>query len=226
MQQTQTTSSAAARPAARPMRLAIFGVTGRVGGELLSQALKAGHEVRALARTPSKLDSEHPRLTVMQGDTGDPATVKRALSGCEAVLSTLGATSKDDPNTRRVGTANIMAAMHESRSRRLVVMGGFHLHCPGDPGNLGQKLIVPLLRLSRNLVEDTTGMGAMVLASELDWTLVRSPRVVRARHTDSYRTGPLKLGPWNKVTRGHVAAFMLQCLTDHTHIRQAPMITD
>jgi hypothetical protein len=208
------------------MKLAIFGATGRVGGELLSQSLKAGHEVRALARTPSKLDSDHLRLTIVRGDTSDPAAVKHALSGCEAVLSTLGATSKDDPKTRRVGTANIMAAMHENGIRRLVVMGGFHLHCPGDPGNVGQKLIVPLLRLSRNLIEDTTGMGAMVLASELDWTLVRSPRVVRAIHTGTYRTGPLRLGPWNKVTRGHVAAFMLQCLSDRTHIRQAPMISD
>jgi uncharacterized protein YbjT (DUF2867 family) len=105
------------------------------------------------------------------------------------------------------------------------VMGGFHLHVPGDPGNLGQKLIVPILRLSKNLVEDTTAMGALVLASDLDWTLVRTPRVVRDPRNRSCRTGILRLGPWSKVTRRDVASFMLQCATDDTYVGQAPMVS-
>src|SRR5919204_2628503 len=168
------------------MRLAIFGGTGTVGSELLRQTLEAGHEVTALVRTPSRLGIEQSRLTVVQGNVKDPPAVKQTLTGCEAVLSTLGASGKDDPDTRRAGTANIMAAMHEAGIRRLVLMGGFHLHFPGDPGNLGQKLIVPILRLSRNLVDDTTAMGVVVQASDLDWTMVRSPRVVCGRGNGSY----------------------------------------
>jgi putative NADH-flavin reductase len=207
------------------MKLAIFGATGAVGAELRAQALAAGHDVRALVRTPSKLGKEHRQLTVVEGNAKDAAAVKQTVLGCEAVLSTLGASSKDDPDTRRSGTANIMAAMCEAGIRRLVVMGGFHIHCPGDPGNLGQKLITPLLRLSRNLVEDTTAMGALVLASDLDWTLVRAPRVVHRQRNGAYRTGMLKLGPWSSVTRADVASFMLRCLTDDSCIRQAPMIS-
>ena len=133
------------------MRIAIFGGTGTVGSELLTQALDAGHEVRALVRTPSKLGIESARLAVIEGNVKDPVAVRGTMTDCEAVLSTLGATGKDDPDTRRTGTANIISAMGEAGSRRLVVMGGFHLHFAGDPGNLGQKLIVPILRLSRNL---------------------------------------------------------------------------
>jgi hypothetical protein len=117
-----------------------------------------------------------------------------------------------------------MAAMRGRGIRRLVVMGGFHLHVPGDPGNLGQRLIVPVLRLYKNLVEDTTAMAALVLESDLDWTLVRSPRLVRGQPTPRPRTGTLKLGPWSKVTRGDVASFMLHCLTDDAYVRQAPMV--
>ena len=101
------------------------------------------------------------------------------------MLSALGANGNDAADTRRTGTANIMAAMRSSDMRRFVVVGGFHLHVPGDPGNLGQRLILPILRLSKNLVEDTTAMGAVVLESDLDWTLVRIPRVVHGQATHS-----------------------------------------
>jgi nucleoside-diphosphate-sugar epimerase len=208
------------------MKLAIFGATGTVGSELLTQALDDGHDVRALVRTPSKLPGDLARLTVVDGNVRDAAAVKRTLTGCDAVLSTLGATDKHDPDVRRTGTANILAAMHESSVRRLVVMGGFHLEFPGDPSNLGRRLIVPLLKLSKYLMEDTTGMGSAVLASDLDWTLVRTPRVVHGHSNGACRTGILELGPWSKVTRGTAASFMLRCLADSTYVRQAPMVSD
>jgi uncharacterized protein YbjT (DUF2867 family) len=208
------------------MKLAIFGATGTVGSELLRQALDAGYDVRALVRTPSKLPSHSSQLTLVQGNVRDPAAVNRTLDGCDAVLSTLGATDKHDPDVRRTGTANIIAAMHEHRIRRLVIMGGFHLPFPGDPHNLGRRLIVPILRLSKHLLDDTTAMGAVVQASDLDWTVVRTPRVARSDRPAPACTGTLKLGPWSKVTRGNVAGFMLNCLTDDTYVRRAPMICD
>jgi putative NADH-flavin reductase len=207
------------------MKLAVFGATGRVGSELLPQALAAGHEVRALVRNPSKVEAQASGLMVLQGDVKAEAAVTETLTGCDAVLSTLGANGNDAADTRRTGTANIMAAMHRSGIRRLVIVGGFHLHVPGDPGNFGQRLIVPILRLSRNLVQDTTAMGALVLESDLDWTLVRIPRVVHGQPTHSSRTGNLKLGPWSKVTRGDAANFMLRCVNDNACVRQAPMVS-
>ncbi len=141
------------------MRLAIFGGTGRVGSELLCQAIEAGHDVRVLVRDPSKLERRVSGRHRFKGDVRAAAAVTETLTGCDAVLSALGANGNDAADTRRTGTANIMAAMCSSDLRRFVVVGGFHLHVPGDPGNLGQRLILPILRLSKNLVEDTTAMG-------------------------------------------------------------------
>ncbi len=207
------------------LRLALFGATGRVGSELLTQALAAGHDVRALVRSPARLAAISDRLTVVQGNVRDAGAVAETLHGCNAVLSTLGATDKDDPDVRRCGTANIIAAMHSVGIRRLIVMGGFHLEAPGDPHNLGRRLIVPILELSPHLVEDTTGMWTEIQASDLDWTLVRTP-VVRGTWARRQLTGSLRLGPWSRVTRPTVAAFMLRCLAEGIHIRQAPMIAN
>ena len=208
------------------MRVAIFGVTGTVGSELLTQALGAGHEVSVMARTPSKLSGRSELLTVVTGNVRDRAAVGQTLTDCEAVLSTLGATDKHDPDVRRTGTANIIAGMHEHSIRRLVVMGGFHLSFPGDPHNVGQRLIVPILHLSKHLIQDTTAMGELIKSSELDWTLVRTPRVTRSQAPGSPEVGTLKLGPWSSVTRATTASFMLACLNDSAYIRQAPMICD
>ena len=45
------------------MKIALFGATGRVGGEVLKLALVEGHEVTVLVRSPEKL-VPHDRLTI------------------------------------------------------------------------------------------------------------------------------------------------------------------
>jgi putative NADH-flavin reductase len=182
--------------------------------------------VRALVRTPSKLPGPHPQLTVVHGDVRDLAAVTHTVDGCDAVLSTLGTTDKHDADLRRAGTENVLAAMHERDIHRIVVMGGFHLPFPGDPDNVGRKLIVPIIKLMGIVVDDTTAMAALIQASDLDWTLVRAPRVAHRQRPTPARTGTLKLGPWSKVARVNVASFMLRCLTDDAYNRQAPMVTD
>lgn len=208
------------------MKLAIFGATGTAGSALLDQALDAGHEVTALARTPAKLTKRTDRFSVVEGDVKDCDSVRRTVAGADAVLSALGATDKHDRDLRRAGTANIIAAMHEAAVQRLVVLGGFHLPCQGGPNNLGRKLIVPIIKLMGIVVEDTLAMAALVEGSGLDWTLVRIPRIARSAAPDHPEVGILRLGPWNKVSRATTASFMLECVTDGVYIHQAPMVCD
>jgi putative NADH-flavin reductase len=72
--------------ASPPARLTVFGPTGGVGRQLLGQALDAGHEVTVLARDPSRVPRQDPRLTVVAGDVTDSAAVARTVRGSDAVL--------------------------------------------------------------------------------------------------------------------------------------------
>jgi putative NADH-flavin reductase len=205
------------------MKLAVFGATGTVGSALVDKALAAGHELSVLARTPSKIPRTAEGLRVVTGDARDPDAVRRTIAGSDAVVSMLGGFA--DTDSIRVGTALISSAMGEARIRRLVVVQGYHLDFPGDPHNVGRKLILPMLYLgSRTLISDSRAMATAIQSSDLDWTLIRAPRITRGRSTGKVRIGALPLGPWDSVVNADVADLVLRCLGDADTVRTAPMI--
>ena len=74
------------------MRITIFGATGALGSECLTQALDAGHEVTVLVRSASKLpDDAKNRIEVVEGDGLNTDDVEQALGeGTEAILFAIG----------------------------------------------------------------------------------------------------------------------------------------
>ena len=75
------------------MRVLITGATGFVGSHTAAAMVRAGHDVRVLARTPAKatavlggvgVDAE--RVDIREGDMTDAASVADALAGCDAVV--------------------------------------------------------------------------------------------------------------------------------------------
>jgi hypothetical protein len=69
-------------------------------------------------------------------------------------------------------------------------------------------------------------MAEVLRASELDWTLIRMPRLTACPPGEGYRAGYLALGPWSRVTTGQVGHFTLACLATGGFVRAAPMIAD
>jgi putative NADH-flavin reductase len=67
----------------------IIGASRGIGLETVKAALEAGHSVRALARSPRRIAVDHPKLKKWP-DALEMATVKRALSGADVVIQSLG----------------------------------------------------------------------------------------------------------------------------------------
>ena len=105
----------------RPTRVLIVGATGGTGRQLVEQALERGHTVTALARDPSALRVEHPRLTVMRGNVLDYPSVEAAVRGQDVVVSALGHKRFFGP-TRILseGTRNVLHAMETHGVQRFV----------------------------------------------------------------------------------------------------------
>lgn len=209
------------------MRLALFGATGRAGGAILRQAQVSGYHVHALARSSGKLDQDGPSVAVTTGDVRDLAAAERVVEGADAVITAIGGTSPGNPAVLQQGTACIVAAMNRHGLRRLIVVQGFHLPFPGDRRSLGRPMMAALLRAwNRDLSADSYRMAGVLTGSELDWTLIRMPRLKPGLPGDDYRVGRLALGPWSTVTTGQVAHFTLSCLEAGDFVRDAPMIAD
>jgi NAD(P)-dependent dehydrogenase (short-subunit alcohol dehydrogenase family) len=68
----------------------IIGASRGIGLEAVRLALKAGHSVRALARSASAIRLRDPRLEKLDGDALDREMIERALEGVHAVIQTLG----------------------------------------------------------------------------------------------------------------------------------------
>ena len=208
------------------MKFGIFGATGRAGKILVAQALEAGYEVVAFARTPSKLGIEHERLSLVQGDVQDAESVASAISGTGAVLSVLGPTSNEPTYEVSKGMANILAAMEGHDVHRLVQSVGAGVGDPNDKPGLFDKLIKVTLKLaSRHVYEDMVRVNDLIRASDRDWTLVRVPMLTDEPPTGDLKVGYLGQGVGTRLSREDLARFMLDQLEDDTYVRKAPVIS-
>ena len=166
------------------MKLVIFGATGGTGRHLVEQALAEGHQVTAFARRPAALQVRHDRLRIAAGDVSDAAQVESAIEGQDAVLSALGATKKQAICAD--GMANILAAMRRAGVRRVIVLSAF-----GASDSHDRSLYTRLLWLFiRERMADKDRMEQLIKRSDLEWTLVRPPRLTDGPRTQRYRSGP------------------------------------
>jgi putative NADH-flavin reductase len=202
------------------MKIAIFGGAGRTGIHLVRQALDAGHEVVALARTPAKMTIHHDKLMVIPGDATDRAAVARTIGpGTDAVISLLGPTV--------AGVENIIAVMKETGVRRLVVTLGAGVYRAGDQPPLMSKLISRLIKtISRDAYEQSYRVAGLVEQSGLDYTITRAPRLVDKPATGRLYVGPLDGNMKNTLSREDRAAFVLEAVEDNSCVGQTPVISD
>src|SRR6266576_1193696 len=79
----------------------IIGASRGIGLETVKAALEAGHSVRALARSARRIAVDHPKLKKVAGDALEMATFKRALSGADVVIQSLGVSAGPESSSSR-----------------------------------------------------------------------------------------------------------------------------
>lgn len=209
------------------MKLTIFGATGGTGMEVVKQALAAGHQVTAFARTPGKIELDHSNLKIVQGSIEQADRVEAAVAGSEAVISALGPTRNSPPGMLTSGMRHVLQAMNEHDVQRLIVATGAGVADPNDEPKLINKFITFLLKTTAgSVLEDSVGMVNAVRNSDRDWVIVRAPRLADAPQRKQLKAGYVGKGPGASLTRADFAAFMLDQLADNTWLHKAPAISN
>ncbi|HEY6530742.1 MAG TPA: SDR family oxidoreductase [Acidimicrobiales bacterium] len=111
---------------ARPVL--VLGATGYIGRRLVADLVAAGHRVRAMVRTPSKLDAEEWQgaVDVVRGDATDPEALAVACAGASTVyhlLHSIGGRGDWEDRDRQMA-ANVRDAAADAGLEQIIYLGG------------------------------------------------------------------------------------------------------
>ncbi len=200
--------------------LLVLGATGATGQLVVSQALAAGHSVTALVRSPEKITTAHPNLTVIKGQPTDPADVGRAIAGTDAVISTLGAMK----GTLMTDTTRaLLAATEESDTRPIVVMSTFA--AARDRLTRPAKALTGLMMGAP--IKDRTAAEELLRRSGRHYVVAHATLLTNGPATGSAEVVPegTRVSMKDKVSRADVATWLLQAATEERAAAREVVIT-
>ncbi|MGW0663374.1 NAD(P)-dependent oxidoreductase [Streptodolium elevatio] len=215
----------------RVKKVCIVGASGKLGQYMVRHALDRGYEVVGVCRERSvpKLAAFAGRITVVPGQTNDREVIRRAVDGCDGVLTVLVPWG-----VRQYSSGTAQAVLDYAKpGARLVFSCGWHITRDGK--DKYSRTFTTLLRIAAWVgkavraveIDDQVEACRRVFASDTRWTVVRGSDLeegesqglpVWRRHVGD----PVLSG--NLTRRVDFALFMVEALTDDTLVREAPAI--
>jgi putative NADH-flavin reductase len=204
------------------MKLLILGATGGIGREILQQGLDRGHTITAFVRAPVRIEDFRDRISVVTGDLLDADAMAKAFDGHDAILSAFGPITLRPSTLRRDFGRALAAAMRRSGVHRCeIVSAAFLFRDIGFFGNILKATVF------RGMTPDMATMETAIQASDLEWTIVRPPRLTNGPVTKTYRVADGNLPSRGFfISRADVAHFMLGEAEEPVHLHQIVGLAD
>ncbi|MFC1416148.1 NAD(P)-dependent oxidoreductase [Streptacidiphilus cavernicola] len=206
------------------MRIVVFGANGPTGRQTVAQAVAQGHQVTAVTRRPEAFPLTGPLLRVVGADVADPAAVRRAVAGQDAVVSTLGVPFGRAPVTvYSDGAAHITGAMAEHGVRRLVCVTSTTVSGEESPGEglFFRKVLEPFVArfVGRTVYADMRRSEEIVRDSGCDWTVVRPAGLFDTAAVSDYRMAAGPRLPGRFTARADLADALLRQAVEDRDVR-------
>ena len=207
-----------AEPVSPIYKVMVLGANGGIGRQAVEMALAQGHSVTAILRTPSNITLIHPNLIIVKGDIMKPETWEKYLENKDVVISAIGATSRKETTLYSQGAGNLLNAMKKTGANRV-----FFISASGLEVNPSHSLFIRLVttyvlqRLLKNMYADLNKMEQLIKESDLNWTILRPPRLTNRPFTGRYRfaiNSFLKAGL--SISRADLAHFMMVNATNNS----------
>jgi putative NADH-flavin reductase len=210
------------------MNVTLFGATGALGRECLSQCLEAGHRVTLLVRTPAKLPADNrERVTVVEGDGLNAEDVARAITPeTDAILFAIGIDKHSPEDLCTDVTRHILTAMRAQGVRRLVWCGGGSTRVDDDVVSFGARFVGFFASTFMGLRHRDKQHQLALLdeAHDVDWLGVRPLQMRKGSRREQYRLGFHAYSGLSVIHFADCAHAMLGMLSDDTWLHKAPIV--
>ena len=213
------------------MKVCIVGASGKLGRYMVRHALDRGYKVVGVCREQSvgKLDEFKDRITVIPGATNDREVIKKAVAGCDGVLTVLVPWGVQQYSS---GTAQAVLD-YAPPGARLIFSCGWHITRDGKdlyPQTFKWTLRISawfgkLLRVVE--IDDQVEACRRIFASDTLWTVVRGSDLEEGESQGlpvwSRHVGDPILES-NLTRRVDFALFMVAALENDELVHEAPAI--
>lgn len=215
------------------LKILVYGASGKVGSQVVDEALNRGHRVTAVSRDPGKISRSHQHLTVVRGDVLEPASVAGLVSGQDVIIVSvrgIAGNSKDPADAvTRLAAGNVVDALRENGNEtgRLLHVGGAG-SLEIKPGVLLADRL-PRLFMPKSLELEIEGqiltLEYLRSVSDVDWTYATPPRnLTRGKRTGKYRIGGKQLmedqNGKSSISRADFAVALIDEAENAAYVRQ------
>lgn len=120
--------------AAEPKKIVVYGDTGRIGAQIVQEALSRGYSVTGVSRDPQKSTVKNSNFTAIKGDATDVDSIKSTVVGADAIIVSVAGTLPDNKpenaTTNRAAQAMVKAlgAMGDHAPRVIQIGGATTMH--------------------------------------------------------------------------------------------------
>lgn len=162
------------------MRIAVTGASGVLGRGLATRLLSQGHDVAGIAR--HRPDSWPSAADFVSADIRDADAVRRALAGADVVAHCAWATGSGyDSQVNIGGTRNVLDAMAETGSRRIVFASSAHVYGGQDAPKTEHEDTTPVSAEGRFKAR----VEQLLAESGAEWVAIRSALIL-GRSVDNW----------------------------------------
>lgn len=212
-------------------RVCIIGASGKLGQYMIQHCLDRGYDIVGVCREQSvdKLDRFKDQISIVPGMTDDPEVIKKAVQGCDGVLTVLVPWGVNDYSS---GTARAVLDYAEPDAR-LIFSCGWHISLDGkDKYPWHIKYLVPIgAWIAKKLrfvdIDDQVRAADLIFKSDSKWTVVRGSDLEEGPSEGlpvwSEHVGDPILDS-NRTRRIDFALFMVDALENDELIQKAPAI--
>jgi putative NADH-flavin reductase len=189
------------------MKITVFGAAGRIGQQVLREGLRRGHQMTAFTRRPDGAftATDQARLaSVVHGDGRDPSAVRTAVSGADAVIAIVAASTRKGPHQAAEVLKVVTGEMASLGVRRLVFTSAYPI--VGDRPRLPIALLRWVLAAA---YADAAEAARIISATELDWTIAYLNRLTDKPATGRFRVSRELFSRPSSISRADAAAALL-----------------